>query len=84
MTASVVEHAQQIGATPGQVALAWVVRQPAITSTLTAARSADELREQLAVFELGVDESFWTSLDRATASPPSYPTDFYERLSRRA
>lgn len=84
VTAAVVEHAQQIGATPGQVALAWVVRQPAITSTLTAARSADELREQLGVFELGVDESFWTSLDRATASPPSYPTDFYERLSRRA
>ena len=84
VTAAVVEHAQQIGATPGQVALAWVVRQPAITSTLTAARSADELRDQLGVFELGVDESFWTSLDRATASPPSYPTDFYERLSRRA
>src|SRR5829696_1257781 len=28
VTAAVVEHAEQIGATPGQVALGWVVRQP--------------------------------------------------------
>lgn len=84
VTSAVVEHAQQIGATPGQVALAWVVRQSAITSTLTGARSADELREQLRAFDVDADESFWTSLDRATALPPSYPADFYTRLSGRA
>jgi aryl-alcohol dehydrogenase-like predicted oxidoreductase len=83
VTAAVVEHAQQIGATPGQVALAWVVRQPAITSTLTAARSADELRDQLRAFDVVADKSFWESLDRATALPPSYPGDFYARLSAR-
>jgi aryl-alcohol dehydrogenase-like predicted oxidoreductase len=84
VTAALVEHAHQIEATPGQVALAWVVRQPAITSTLTAARSADELREQLRALDLVADDSFWTSLDRATALPPSYPADFYTRLSGRA
>jgi aryl-alcohol dehydrogenase-like predicted oxidoreductase len=84
VTAAVVDHAQQIGATPGQVALAWVVRQPAITSTLTAARSADELREQLRALEVDADASFWESLDRATALPASYPDDFYARLSGRA
>jgi aryl-alcohol dehydrogenase-like predicted oxidoreductase len=83
VTAAVVEHAREIGATPGQVALAWVVRQPAITTTLTAARSADELREQLRAFEVSADESFWASLDRATALPASYPGDFYKRLSGR-
>jgi aryl-alcohol dehydrogenase-like predicted oxidoreductase len=84
VTAAVVEHARRIGATPGQVALGWVVRQPAITSTLTAARSAAELHEQLRVFDLAADESFWASLDRATALSPSYPADFYGRLSGRA
>jgi len=83
VTTAVVDHAHQIGATPGQVALAWVVRQPAITSTLTAARSATELRDQLRAFDLVADESFWTSLDRATALPASYPDDFYARLSGR-
>jgi aryl-alcohol dehydrogenase-like predicted oxidoreductase len=83
VTDALVTHAEQIGATPGQVALAWVLRNPAITTTLTAARSADELREQLAAFTLDADDDFWSSLDRATALPPSYPSDFYERLTAR-
>jgi 1-deoxyxylulose-5-phosphate synthase len=83
VTDALVSHADQIGATPGQVALAWVLRNPGITTTLTAARSADELREQLAAFTLDADDSFWSSLDRATALPPSYPSDFYERLTAR-
>jgi aryl-alcohol dehydrogenase-like predicted oxidoreductase len=83
VTRSLVTHAEQIGATPGQVALAWVLRNPAVTTTLTAARSADELRSQLGACTLDADDSFWASLDLATAMPPSYPTDFYDRLTRR-
>jgi aryl-alcohol dehydrogenase-like predicted oxidoreductase len=60
-----------------------VLRNPAITTTLTAARSADELSEQLTAFALDADDDFWVSLDRATALPPSYPADFYERLTAR-
>lgn len=84
VTAAVVDRAEQIGATPGQVALAWAVRQPAITSTLTAARSAHELQEQLLALSLDADESFWDSLDSASAMPLSYPTDFYARIAARA
>jgi aryl-alcohol dehydrogenase-like predicted oxidoreductase len=83
VTDALVTHAAKIGSTPGQVALAWVLRNPAITTTLTAARTADELREQLAALHLDADDDFWTSLDRATALPPSYPADFYERLTAR-
>ena len=83
VTEALVAHAEQIGATPGQVALAWVIRNPAITATLTAARSGDELRAQLAALTLDADADFWASLDRATAMPASYPADFYDRLTRR-
>jgi 1-deoxyxylulose-5-phosphate synthase len=83
VTAALVEHAEQIGATPGQVALGWVLRQPAITSTLTAAQSAAELESQLKALSLDADESFWESLDTATALPPSYPADFYARMKAR-
>jgi aryl-alcohol dehydrogenase-like predicted oxidoreductase len=83
VTGALVSHANQIGATPGQVALAWVMRNPAITTTLTAARSGDELREQLVAMTLDADTDFWASLDRATALPSSYPTDFYDRLVAR-
>jgi aryl-alcohol dehydrogenase-like predicted oxidoreductase len=84
VTDAVVDHAALIGATPGQVALAWVVRQPAITSTLTAARSAAELQEQLRALSLDADEGFWSSLERASAMPLSYPSDFYARIAARA
>jgi aryl-alcohol dehydrogenase-like predicted oxidoreductase len=80
---ALVGHAERIGATPGQVALAWVVRNPGITTTITAARSAAELREQLGALTLDADDAFWASLDAATALPPSYPADFYRRLEAR-
>ena len=83
VTTSLVEHAERIGATPGQVALAWVLRNPAIAATLTAARSAGELTEQLRALDLDADDAFWASLDEATALPLSYPTDFYDRLRAR-
>jgi aryl-alcohol dehydrogenase-like predicted oxidoreductase len=83
VTRAVIEHADAIGATPGQVALGWTLRQPALTATLTSARSAEELREQLRVFDLDTDDSFWSSIDRATTPAPSYPSDFYDRLAHR-
>ena len=83
VTRAVAEHADRIGATPGQVALGWVLRQPAITATLTAAQSAAELESQLKAQSLDADESFWSSLDAATALPQSYPADFYVRLTSR-
>jgi aryl-alcohol dehydrogenase-like predicted oxidoreductase len=83
VTLAVVDHARRIGATPGQVALGWTLRAPGITTTLTAARSADELREQLGALTLDADDGFWSSLDGATALPPSYPDDFYARLVAR-
>jgi aryl-alcohol dehydrogenase-like predicted oxidoreductase len=84
VTQVLVEHAADIGSSPGRVALAWVMRQPAITCALTAARSPAELRDQLGALSLDADESFWSSLDRATALPPSYPSDFYARMAVRA
>jgi len=79
VTATLVEHADRVGATPGQVALAWVLRNPAIAATLTAA----QLEEQLRALDLDADPNFWASLDEATALPLSYPTDFYDRLRAR-
>jgi hypothetical protein len=51
---------------------------------LTAARSRDELRDQLVALTLDADGDFWASLDRATTPAPTYPADFYERIGQRA
>jgi aryl-alcohol dehydrogenase-like predicted oxidoreductase len=79
VTRVLVDHARQAGITPGQLALAWVLRQRGVTSALTAAQTAGELRDQLASLSVEVDEALWDSLDSATRLPVSYPQDFYQR-----
>ena len=76
--------ADKAGSSMSAIALGWVFRQPAITSVLVGARSVEELQANLRARELDVDDAIWQELDARTAPPSTYPTDFYERLRRRA
>lgn len=49
---AVAEVAEAHGATSSQVALAWLVAQPAVTSVILGARSVDQLRDNLGAVEL--------------------------------
>jgi aryl-alcohol dehydrogenase-like predicted oxidoreductase len=69
------------GATPAQLALGWVCRQQPITSTIVGAATVDQLRQNLSACDLPADPGIWQELDEATALPPSYPADFYQRLT---
>ena len=57
------EVADAVGATPAQVALAWVGAQPAVTSVILGARSVEQLRDNLAAADLDVPAEH---LDRLT------------------
>jgi aryl-alcohol dehydrogenase-like predicted oxidoreductase len=81
VTSTLVEVAAKAGQTPAEVALGWVLRQEPITSVLIGAQSVDEVRQNLAVADLEIDEALWSELDAATAPTPSYPSDFYARQS---
>ncbi len=83
ITAALVEAARGLGATPGQLALAWVLGQPGIACVLTAAQRPEELTEQLRALELDIPPDAASVLDTVSALPVSYPTDFYERLHSR-
>jgi aryl-alcohol dehydrogenase-like predicted oxidoreductase len=65
------------------LALAWVLRQKGVTAALTAALTARELEDQISSLSVEVNDEIWTSLDRATRLPASYPQDFYERQEAR-
>jgi aryl-alcohol dehydrogenase-like predicted oxidoreductase len=65
------------------LALAWVIRQPAISSVLIGAQSANQLVENLGALDVEIDPEIWFALDQATTLPSSYPNDFYERLQIR-
>lgn len=55
------------GATPSQVALAWLGAQPAVTSVILGARSLDQLRDNLGAVRLRLDAEEVEQLTAASA-----------------
>ena len=62
------EAAQATGATPGQVAIAWVMAQPAVTSPIASATSLPQLAELVRAAELKLDGETLNRLTRASAA----------------
>jgi aryl-alcohol dehydrogenase-like predicted oxidoreductase len=60
--------------------MGWVLRRPEITSVLTGIQRVQELKDNIVAIDMQHDDAVWDELNRVTALPSSYPTDFYERL----
>jgi aryl-alcohol dehydrogenase-like predicted oxidoreductase len=60
------------GATPGQIALAWLLHQPAVTSVLFGSRSVAQAADNLKAVEIKLSPEEMATLDRATQLPPDY------------
>jgi aryl-alcohol dehydrogenase-like predicted oxidoreductase len=65
--------AAAMGATLGQVALAWVLRRRLVTSVIIGASSLAQLGENLAAASLVLDDTHVAALDAASALVPLYP-----------
>ena len=65
--------ADGLGASPGQVALAWLREQPGVIAPILGARTADQLREALASDELDLPPEIVTALDEVSAPAAGYP-----------
>jgi aryl-alcohol dehydrogenase-like predicted oxidoreductase len=64
--------AAELGASPAQVALAWVVDRPAVTSVILGARSMAQLDDNLGSVELSPEQT--ERLDKASdPAPADYP-----------
>ena len=61
------------GVSMAQVALAWVLAQPGITSVIVGASSLEQLDDNLAAADLVLDPDELAALDAATALAPIYP-----------
>jgi aryl-alcohol dehydrogenase-like predicted oxidoreductase len=61
------EVSGQIGATPAQVALAWLMAKPAVTAPIASATSLDQLKDLLAATRLQLTERAVAVLDAAGA-----------------
>ncbi|MBI2897470.1 MAG: aldo/keto reductase [Deltaproteobacteria bacterium] len=70
------------GTTPAAVALAWLLARPEVSSVIVGARTALQLRANLAATELELSVPELARLDDASAIEPGYPYDFIEALRR--
>ena len=76
----VVEEAARLGCAPGQLALAWVVGRPGVTSPIFGARTLEQLEENVAAADLRLDEAATQRLEDVSAIPLEYPYDFHARV----
>ncbi|MEZ4451331.1 MAG: aldo/keto reductase [Nannocystaceae bacterium] len=80
---AVVAVAEELGASPSQVALAWLLTRPAVTSVIFGARSIDQLDDNLKAAALTLPTSARERLDAASAFDPGYPYGFLKQIAGR-
>ncbi|WP_427913068.1 aldo/keto reductase [Ramlibacter sp. MMS24-I3-19] len=59
--------ARQVGATPGQVAVAWVMAQPAVVAPIASATSLAQLKDLVQASQLRLDPQALARLNQASA-----------------
>jgi aryl-alcohol dehydrogenase-like predicted oxidoreductase len=65
--------AGQVGGTPAQVALAWLLHRPEVSSVIVGASTLRQLDENLAAANIQLDQSQLDVLTDASAVPLTYP-----------
>jgi aryl-alcohol dehydrogenase-like predicted oxidoreductase len=72
--------AASLGKTASQVALAWVIGQPGVTSPIFGARTLEQLEDNLGAADLALPEEARKRLEEASALELVYPYDFHARV----
>lgn len=67
-------------ATPAQVALAWVLSKPFVSSVLLGANKLSQLEDNLGAAELRLPQEDLSALDEMTSPAPVYPNFFTQRV----
>jgi aryl-alcohol dehydrogenase-like predicted oxidoreductase len=71
--------AEAHGASVAQVALAWLLHQPAVTSVIVGAKRVDQLADNVGAVDLRLTEDELQRLDVVSALPKEYPGWMLER-----
>jgi len=70
---AVINAAERLGCTPAQTALAWVMRQPAVATTIIGATSVAQLETNLAATAIELDHEAHSALNIASRRPAGSP-----------
>lgn len=81
--ATLLDVSRQIGRTPAQTAIRWVLERPAITSAIVGARSAAQLEDNLKAGGWTLDEEAKQRLDEISHLPDRYPESMEKTMKDR-
>ncbi len=70
---TLLEVSDELGRSPAQVALRWVVEQPAITSAIVGARNCEQLEDNLLAGSWSLDDASREKLTRVSEPRVRYP-----------
>ncbi|QTP57813.1 aldo/keto reductase [Billgrantia antri] len=71
--------AEAKGVSVAQIALAWLLHQPAVTSVIVGAKRLDQLDDNIAAAQVTLSQDELAELDRVSQLPPEYPGWMLER-----
>jgi aryl-alcohol dehydrogenase-like predicted oxidoreductase len=61
------------GVSVAQIALAWLLAQPAVTTVIIGAKTLEQLDDNIASVKVRLSAEELKALDEASALPPEYP-----------
>lgn len=71
--------AAELGRTPSQVALAWTLRNPAVTASIIGARTLAHLEDNLGALDVRFTQNGLAALENASAVDLGFPHEFLAR-----
>lgn len=75
----VVEVAEEVGASPSQVAIAWTLRNPAVVSPIIGARTVGQAEDNFGALSVVLTDDQLDRLNQASALAPIFPERFIGR-----
>ncbi len=81
--AALLEVAAHMDRSPAQVALRWVLEQPAITSVIIGARTVEQARDNMLAGSFALADEHLQRLNDVSALPPRYPRAMEENMHER-
>ncbi len=81
--ATLLEVAGELGRSPAQVALRWVLDQGFVTSAIVGARNQEQIADTLNAAGWGLPEAARSRLDAVSLLPPRYPRAMEEEMVER-
>ena len=81
--AELLKVANEVGHTPAQIALRWVMDRPAVTCAIVGARSMKQLEDNLGAVEIRLEGEPLARLDKVSELPDRYPESMQKTMYQR-